>query len=97
VVIALPIYFFFIRQIKMAAKGASVSARGKPGSWPRNANRHIQGSSLAIDEAIVGSFRLVEFPKDPKKISTPGAADSKGVLMVGPPGSRQNALAQASP
>ena len=86
VVIALLIYFFFIRQIKMAGKGALSFGKSKARLLAKERNKTTFKDVAGIDEAIEEVSELVEFLKDPKKFQRLGGRIPKGVLMVGPPG-----------
>src|SRR6266550_80095 len=95
VVIALLIYFFFIRQIKMAGKGALSFGKSKARLLAKERNKTTFKDVAGIDEAIEEVSELVEFLKDPKKFQRLGGRIPKGVLMVGPPGTGKTLLAKA--
>ena len=95
VVIALLIYFFFIRQIKMAGKGALSFGKSKARLLAKERNKTTFKDVAGIDEAIEETSELVEFLKDPKKFQRLGGRIPKGVLMVGPPGTGKTLLAKA--
>ena len=95
VVIAAFIWFFFIRQIKMAGKGALSFGKSKARLLAKERNKTTFKDVAGIDEAIEEVSELVEFLKDPKKFQRLGGRIPKGVLMVGPPGTGKTLLAKA--
>ena len=95
VVIAAFIWFFFIRQIKMAGKGAFSFGKSKARLLAKERNKTTFKDVAGIDEAIEEVSELVEFLKDPKKFQRLGGRIPKGVLMVGPPGTGKTLLAKA--
>ncbi len=94
-VIATLIWFFFIRQIKMAGKGALSFGKSKARLLAKERNKTTFKDVAGIDEAIQEVSELVEFLKDPKKFQRLGGRIPKGVLMVGPPGTGKTLLAKA--
>jgi len=95
VVIALFIWFFFIRQIKMAGKGALSFGKSKARLLAKERNKTTFKDVAGIDEAIDEVSELVEFLKDPKKFQRLGGRIPKGIPMVGPPGTGKTLLAKA--
>ena len=95
VVIAAFIWFFFIRQIKMASKGALSFGKSKARLLAKERNKTTFKEVAGIDEAIEEVSELVEFLKDPKKFQRLGGRIPKGILMVGPPGTGKTLLAKA--
>ncbi len=95
IVIAALIWFFFIRQIKMAGKGALSFGKSKARLLAKERNKTTFKDVAGIDEAIEEVSELVEFLKDPKKFQRLGGRIPKGVLMVGPPGTGKTLLAKA--
>ena len=95
IVIAALIWFFFIRQIKMAGKGALSFGKSKARLLAKERNKTTFKEVAGIDEAIEEVSELVEFLKDPKKFQRLGGRIPKGVLMVGPPGTGKTLLAKA--
>src|SRR5882757_7509676 len=93
--IAAFIWFFFIRQIKMAGKGALSFGKSKARLLAKERNKTTFKDVAGIDEAIEEVSELVEFLKDPKKFQRLGGRIPKGVLMVGPPGTGKTLLAKA--
>ncbi len=95
VLIAVLIWFIFIRQIKMAGKGALSFGKSKARLLAKERNKTTFKDVAGIDEAIEEVSELVEFLKDPKKFQRLGGRIPKGVLMVGPPGTGKTLLAKA--
>ena len=88
-------WFFFIRQIKMAGKGALSFGKSKARMLAKERNKIMFKDVAGIEEAIEEVSELVEFLKDPKKFQRLGGRIPKGVLMVGPPGTGKTLLAKA--
>jgi len=93
--IAAFIWFFFIRQIKMAGKGALSFGKSKARLLAKERNKTTFKDVAGIEEAIEEVSELVEFLKDPKKFQRLGGRIPKGVLMIGPPGTGKTLLAKA--
>src|SRR5437773_1815129 len=94
-VVATLVWFFFIRQIKMAGKGALSFGKSKARLLAKERNKTTFKEVAGIDEAIEEVSELVEFLKDPKKFQRLGGRIPKGILMVGPPGTGKTLLAKA--
>jgi len=88
-------WFFFIRQIKAAGKGALSFGKSKARMLAKDRNKTTFKDVAGVDEAIEEVSELVEFLKDPKKFQRLGGRIPKGVLMVGPPGTGKTLLAKA--
>jgi cell division protease FtsH len=93
--IAVLFWFFFIRQIKLAGKGALSFGRSKARMLAKERNKTTFKDVAGVEEAIEEVSELVEFLKDPKKFQRLGGRIPKGVLMVGPPGTGKTLLAKA--
>jgi cell division protease FtsH len=89
------IWFFFIRQIRMAGKGALSFGKSKARMLAKERNKTTFKDVAGVEEAIDEVSELVEFLKDPKKFQRLGGRIPKGVLMVGPPGTGKTLLAKA--
>jgi len=89
------IWFFFIRQIKMAGKGALSFGKSRARLLAKERNKTTFKDVAGIEEAIEETKELVEFLKDPRKFQRLGGRIPKGVLMVGPPGTGKTLLAKA--
>ncbi len=89
------IWFIFIRQIKMAGKGALSFGKSKARLLAKEKNKTTFKDVAGIEEAKDEVSELVEFLKDPKKFQKLGGRIPKGVLMVGPPGTGKTLLAKA--
>ncbi|MCS7338711.1 MAG: ATP-dependent zinc metalloprotease FtsH [Verrucomicrobiae bacterium] len=92
---AILVWFVFIRQIKMAGKGALSFGKSRARLMTKEKNKVTFKDVAGIDEAIEEVAEIVEFLKDPKKFQRLGGRIPKGVLMVGPPGTGKTLLARA--
>jgi cell division protease FtsH len=95
IIIGALVWFFFIRQIKMAGKGALSFGKSKARLLAKERNKTTFKDVAGIEEAIEEVSELVEFLKDPKKFQRLGGRIPKGVLMIGPPGTGKTLLAKA--
>jgi cell division protease FtsH len=89
------VYFFFIRQIRSAGRGALSFGKSKARLLSKERNKTTFKDVAGVEEAIEEVSELVEFLKDPKKFQRLGGRIPKGVLMVGPPGTGKTLLAKA--
>ena len=89
------IYFFFIRQIKMAGRGALSFGKSRARMLTKERNRTTFKDVAGVEEAKEEVSELVDFLKDPKKFQKLGGRIPKGILMVGPPGTGKTLLAKA--
>ena len=94
-IIAALIYFFLIRQIRMAGKGALSFGKSKARMLSKEKNRTTFKDVAGVDEAKEKVSELVEFLKDPKKFQKLGGRIPKGILMIGSPGTGKTLLAKA--
>jgi len=95
IIIGALVWFFFIRQIKMAGKGALSFGKSKARLLAKERNKTTFKDVAGIEEAIEEVSELVDFLKDPKKFQRLGGRIPKGVLMIGPPGTGKTLLAKA--
>lgn len=89
------LWFFFIRQIKAAGRGAMNFGKSKARLLSKERNKTTFKDVAGVDEAKEEVSELVEFLKDPKKFQRLGGRIPKGILMVGPPGTGKTLLAKA--
>jgi cell division protease FtsH len=94
-ILGLLFWFFFIRQIKAAGRGALSFGKSKARMLAKDRNKTTFKDVAGVEEAIEEVSELVEFLKDPKKFQRLGGRIPKGVLMVGPPGTGKTLLAKA--
>jgi cell division protease FtsH len=94
IVVAL-IYFFLVRQIKMAGKGAMSFGKSKARMMAKDKNKLTFKDVAGVEEAKDEVSELVDFLKDPKKFQKLGGRIPKGILMIGPPGTGKTLLAKA--
>ena len=90
--IALLIWFVFIRQIKMAGKGALSFGKSKARLLAKEKNKTTFKDVAGVEEAKEEVQELVEFLKDPKKFQKLGGRIPKGILMIGAPGTGKTLL-----
>ena len=89
------LYFIFIRQIKLAGKGAMSFGKSRARMLNRDKNKVTFKDVAGMQEAKEEVEEIIQFLKDPKKFQRLGGRIPKGVLMVGPPGTGKTLLAKA--
>ena len=89
------LYFLFVRQLRMAGRGALNFGKSRAKLLQRDRERLTFSDVAGCDEAKEEVSEVVEFLKDPKKFQKIGGRIPKGILMVGPPGTGKTLLAKA--
>ncbi len=89
------LYILFVRQLRMAGKGAMSFGKSRAKLLTREKDRIVFKDVAGCDEAKEEVAEIVDFLKDPKKFQKIGGRVPKGVLMVGPPGTGKTLLAKA--
>jgi len=89
------LYFFFIRQLKLAGKGAMSFGKSRARLLSRDNNKVTFKDVAGMKEGKEEVEEIIQFLKDPKKFQKLGGRIPKGVLMVGPPGTGKTLLAKA--
>ena len=89
------LYFIFVRQLRMAGKGALNFGKSKAKLLTRENEKIVFKDVAGCDEAKEEVAEIVDFLKDPKRFRKIGGTIPKGVLMVGPPGTGKTLLAKA--
>ena len=89
------LYFLFVRQLRMAGKGALSFGKSKAKLLTRDNEKVVFDDVAGCEEAKEEVAEIVDFLKDPKRFRKIGGKIPKGVLMVGPPGTGKTLLARA--
>ncbi len=89
------LYFLFMRQIRMAGKGAMSFGKSRAKMLTRDRDRITFADVAGCDEAKEEVAEIVDFLKDPKKFQKIGGRIPKGCLLVGPPGTGKTLIARA--
>ena len=89
------LYFLFVRQLRMAGKGALSFGKSKAKLLTQDREKMVFADVAGCDEAKEEVAEIVDFLKDPKRFRKIGGKIPKGVLMVGPPGTGKTLLAKA--
>ena len=89
------LYFLFVRQMRMAGRGAMSFGKSRARLMSRERNKITFADVAGIDEAKEEVQEIIEFLKDPKRFQKLGGRIPKGVILVGPPGTGKTLLAKA--
>ncbi len=89
------LYFLFVRQLKMAGRGAMSFGKSKARMLTREKDKVTFKDVAGCNEAKEEVSEVVDFLRDPKKFQRIGGRIPKGILMVGPPGTGKTLLARA--
>ena len=89
------LYFLFVRQMRMAGKGAMNFGKSKAKMLTRDREQFTFKDVAGCDEAKKDVGEIVDFLKDPKKFQNIGGRVPKGILMIGPPGTGKTLLGKA--
>ncbi|MBU0678660.1 MAG: ATP-dependent zinc metalloprotease FtsH [Verrucomicrobia bacterium] len=89
------LYFFFVRQMKMAGRGAMNFGKSRAKMLMRDRNKITFSDVAGIEEAKEEVKEIIDFLKDPKRFQKLGGRIPKGVMLVGPPGTGKTLLAKA--
>jgi len=89
------LYFLFVRQLRMAGKGALSFGKSKAKLLTRENEKIVFNDVAGCEEAKEEVSEIVDFLKDHKRFRKIGGKIPKGVLMVGPPGTGKTLLAKA--
>ena len=89
------LYFLFIRQVRVASKGAMSFGRSKAKLLQEDKKKVTFTDVAGCDEAKEEVKEIVDFLKNPKKFQEIGGRIPKGCLMIGAPGTGKTLLAKA--
>ena len=89
------LYFLFVRQLRIAGRGAMNFGKSRAKMLTREREKVDFKDVAGCEEAKEDVAEIVEFLKDPKKFQKIGGRIPKGVLLVGPPGTGKTLLARA--
>ena len=89
------LYFFFVRQMRAAGKGAMNFGKSRARMLTRDKNKVTFNDVAGVEEGKEEVNEIIEFLSDPKRFQRLGGRIPKGVLLVGPPGTGKTLLAKA--
>ncbi|NCC50732.1 MAG: ATP-dependent metallopeptidase FtsH/Yme1/Tma family protein [Spartobacteria bacterium] len=89
------LYFLFVRQMRIAGRGAMSFGKSRARMLTRDKNAITFKDVAGIDEAKDEVQEIIEFLRDPKRFQKLGGRIPKGVMLVGPPGTGKTLLAKA--
>ena len=89
------LYFLFVRQLRMAGRGALNFGKSRAKMLARDREKVTFDDVAGCDEAKEDVSEIIDFLKDPKRFQRIGGKIPKGVLMVGPPGTGKTLIAKA--
>ncbi len=95
VIIICVLYFLFVRQLKMAGRGAMSFGKSRAKMLMQDKEKVNFSNVAGCDEAKEEVREIVDFLKDPKKFQVIGGRIPKGVLLVGAPGTGKTLLARS--
>ncbi|HEY0705396.1 MAG TPA: ATP-dependent zinc metalloprotease FtsH [Polyangia bacterium] len=89
-------YTLMLRQLRRGANPVVESLRAPPPRTDPDARSPVTFADVAgVDEAKAELVEIVEFLRDPAKVTRLGGHIPKGVLLMGPPGTGKTLLAKA--
>ncbi|MBN2068211.1 MAG: ATP-dependent zinc metalloprotease FtsH [Opitutales bacterium] len=95
VLVVAVLYFLFVRQLRMAGKGAMSFGKSRAKMLTRDREKVTFKDVAGCEEAKEEIKEVVDFLKDPKKFQKIGGRIPKGCLLVGPPGTGKTLIARA--
>ena len=95
IIVLLFVYFMFMRQIRIAGRGAMNFGRSRARLLQEDKKRVTFKDVAGCDEAKEEVQEIIDFLKNPKRFEEIGGRIPKGCLMVGSPGTGKTLLAKA--
>ncbi len=89
------IWIFFMRQMQMGGNKALSFGKARAKLVSEKSNKITFKDVAGIEEAKTEVQEIIDFLKDPQKVTRLGGKIPKGVLLVGPPGTGKTLLAKA--